>query len=100
MQTSGPISLPFSLRVEVFSVVKPPVPVLNQRFAAILEGTCSVQVTDLRQVCFPALRFTDVTKHCVFGRVHLVVLAPDRTDVRPLVLEGLRVKARNRNKLD
>ena len=100
VQSSAPLLPPFSLQIEVFSVIKPLVRVLSKRSAPILEGTCSIQVNSLQTICFPALRFTDVTKHCAYGRVHLVILAPERPDVRPLVLEGLRVKARNRSKLD
>lgn len=98
--SESPVALPVCLKVEVFKVTSPPVSVLVQNSRCLLDGALETCIYDVHHISLPRLRFTDVTKQFPFGRVHVVIYALNRLDIRPLVLEGLRVKARNRGHLD
>lgn len=80
-----------------FSVAKPATPIVDTRSGSpLLVGCCTVQVTDLAKIYFRDLKFTDVSKYFAMGHVSLVVYCPDRSDIQPLLLEGIKIKARKR----
>lgn len=64
---------------------------------ALLSGKAEVREREELE-CFGLrqLRFQDVTKYFPLGHVSIVVTAEGRNDVHPLILEGIKVKARKR----
>ena len=61
-----------------------------------LNGQLTRQFSDGGSVVFPGIVFNDITKGLPNHRVSLVVRSVDVERVKPLAIEGIRVKARRR----
>lgn len=70
--------------------------VTTRRGARLLWGDTLVPVTSSGQGEFKSLCFTDVTSCFPLGRLYLVIHVPGRADIKPLIIEGVRVKSRKK----
>ena len=53
-----------------------------------------IEVSESDVILFRDLQFVDVTSNYPENWVFVVVLSPDDESIKPLVLEGIRIKAR------
>lgn len=92
-----PVAEGTQLALKLFYASSPAVElVTTRRGARLLWGDTTVEMEEEMTATFKSLCFTDVTSCFPLGRLYLVIHCPQRSDIKPLIVEGVRVKSRKK----
>ena len=87
------IDVPMTLRIRMFKATYPEEELHNDSHC-ILTGPCLLSIAPGQKLLFTDLAFTEVTSNFDPSWIYVTVESIELRHIRPLVIEGVRVKSR------